>query len=134
MLAQSFLSAADLGITEPQRDALQKVLVLLETGKLAHEDPDDCVADQSANFTGHFNMSWWRNKHSCGTVACIGGTAEMIGDVTFDRFISPALEDLFHARSIPMFPLSSVTTAQAARALRSYLTCGDARWAEAVAT
>lgn len=140
MLAQSFQSAADLGITEPQRDALQKVLVLLETDKLKHvpDLADDDYADGRPHFTGHFHMARWGVRSaSCGTAACIGGTAELIaGANLFGRgqIKSSRLKDLF-------FPYcfgeddtwASITTAQAARALRSYLTCGEAKWLEAIA-
>ena len=40
MLAQSFKTALELGIKDEQLDALQKVLVLLETDKLAHTPGD----------------------------------------------------------------------------------------------
>lgn len=39
MLAQSFKSADELGITEPQRNALHKTLVLLETGHAKSASP-----------------------------------------------------------------------------------------------
>ena len=41
MLAQSFKTALELGIKDEQLDALQKVLVLLETGKLTHVPADN---------------------------------------------------------------------------------------------
>jgi len=128
MLAQAFLTAADLAITEPQRAALMKVLVLLETGKLKH------VAavgdnDERAKFSGNFNMANWKGEHSCGTVACIGGTAELIGRVRFAPIFSmkeKELKELFCPTEIHAW--EKITTSQAATALRSYLTTGDARW------
>lgn len=133
MLAQSFLSHEQLGITEPQLSALQKTLVLLETGKLAHIPVTAKFASKSTNFTGHFNMAWWSNEHGCGTVGCIGGTAEMIGEVKFARYHNNKnLSELFEPYSLGD-EWDDITPAQAATALRSYLTTGDAKWSEAVA-
>lgn len=140
MLAQSFLSADDLDITEPQRAALQKVLVLLETGKL-HHVPELKTFDYVSGrpeFTGHFHMGrWGATPASCGTAACIGGTAELIaGSNLFNRgkIAASDLYDLFYPYILgDNEAWSSITPAQAARALRSYLTTGSANWAEAVA-
>jgi hypothetical protein len=130
MLAQNFKSADDLGITEPQHDALRKTLVLLETGKLTHVEPRHGCADRGS-FTGHFNMSEWNSASDCGTVCCIGGTAELIGNVKFEAARLPeGLDELFFPNA---FRVEDVNTSQAATALRSYLTSGDARWYEAVA-
>lgn len=135
MLAQSFKSAADLDITEPQRSALMKTLMLLETGKLQYrqvsEESDD---SDEPTFCENFNMRFWRVKHPCGTIACIGGTAELIGDVTFgDRMRKPGLAQLFWPWPMNNEQIAAITPAQAATALRSYLTIGDARWDLAVA-
>jgi len=141
MLAQSFQSAADLGITEPQKDALIKTLKLMETGKIDHfaDDLDgDVMYRKDRKFSGLFNMVMWAGDHECGTVCCIGGTAELIGNVTFGADFgqdlqNSALEGLFCPREVNWRDWRSITPAQAARALRSYLTTGDAKWSEAVA-
>lgn len=145
MLAQNFKSAADLGITEPQLSALQKTLVLLETGKLRHITDDDAKirvrnswreAGVEPRFDGNFNLSTWGMEASCGTVACIGGTAEAITGVSFDGWMDrpgSGLNNLFAPNEISTELWSAVTPAQAATALRSYLTTGDAKWHEAVA-
>lgn len=145
MLAQNFKSATDLGITEPQKEALMKTLVLLETGKLEHvPDPDDLptarryVPFDQRKFTGQFNMVDWNFAHSCGTCCCIGGTAELVGGLEvhggFDADTEgTALHDLFYPRNIGLRTYREITTSQAATALRSYLTTGDAKWDEAVA-
>src|SRR5690242_19666276 len=111
------MSAADLGITEPQRDALQKVLVLLETGKLEWFDADVCETDhypEQRKFSGQFNMGAWSAAHSCGTIACIGGTAEMVGSVSFGSGFgmglgNSALQNLFCPRSIAATHWGSIT-------------------------
>lgn len=138
MLAQNFKTAADLGITEPQLSALQKTLVLLETGKLVHTSrPKDKLNwDADPVFAGRFNMDAWdATFESCGTIACIGGTAEMIGGVDFGVDHEDLPNNLYHL--FYPFKLSvsfaSITATQAATALRSYLTTGDARWDLAVA-
>lgn len=132
MLAQSFLSADDLELSERQRDALIKTLVLLETGKLTHVHANDISIgfelDDYTNykFSGYFNMAVWHEHYNCGTVACIGGTAEMIGQVEFNPGISAALRELFYPRR--HVALANVTVKQAAQALRNYLTTGHAHW------
>lgn len=136
MLAQNFKSAADLSLTEPQVSALQKTLVLLETGKLRHvpaADIQDDLSPHDAIFGGGFNMDRWLGSHPCGTVGCIGGTAELIGKVKFNVWASDNLYKLFHPDWKVTGSWTGITPAQAATALRSYLTTGDARWDLAVA-
>lgn len=134
MLMQNFKSAADLGLTEPQKEALMKTLVLLETGKLEHAKIDDGIMGGSDKFTGHFNMHVWCREHSCGTIACIGGTAELIGGVVFGYGKQHMqLHNLFEPHDFDWQLWQNITPAQAATALRSYLTTGDARWDLAVA-
>jgi hypothetical protein len=138
MLAQSFKSADELGITEPQCDALRKTLVLLETGKLVHETGRPKYSNtDNRKFSGRFNMILWSADHECGTVCCIGGTAELVGNTSFGIWAFGSNEKLKNLFAPPM-PMRcsdwhSITPAQAATALRSYLTTGDAKWHEAVA-
>src|SRR5437764_12102566 len=118
MLAQNFRSADDLGITEPQHDALRKTLVLLETGRLVHTEPGRTRGDRG-RFTGHFNMREWNSAGACGTVCCIGGTAELIGNVHFDPERLPeGLDELFFPNTARV---EDIDTSQAATALRCYL-------------
>lgn len=143
MLAQNFQTAEALGITDTELDALIKVLGMLERGEL----------------DGHFDMGNWLNH--CGTVGCIAGTAHIVTDgVAFpwvrdlmaffrgeDRGLSwkavtsyprnrPFLWDLFtpedEAESVGI-GLGAIKPAQAAIALRNYLSSGEPRWAEALA-
>lgn len=125
MLAQNFKSAIELGIPEDQVSALQKTLVLLETGRLKHAPYSNTLVGRGAPFTGHFNMAGWHRSVDCGTACCIGGTAELVGSVVFDIIGRPAaLKKLFY----PDGRMDTITPDQAATALRSYLTTGDARW------
>lgn len=128
MLAQSFMAAVDLKITEAQRDALIKTLVLMETGKLQYVEVTGKIGSfrKTRKFTGHFNMRSWRDEiKGCGTVACIGGTAEMIGNVDFDH-IPDGLYQLFFTmyRRNGDGVIQDITVEQASRALRNYLTTG----------
>jgi hypothetical protein len=134
MLAQNLKTASDLRISEEEKDALCKVLVLLETGKLRHVEtfklppPDRFIPPVERKFTGEFNMADWSYAHTCGTACCIGGTAEMVSGVFFDDERMPdGLHDLFYPQNASV-PYSKITTEQAAAALRSYLTTGEARW------
>lgn len=136
MLMQNFMSAADLGITEPQKDALIKTLVLMETGKLEHSKAFDFdrFDEVLPRFTGEFNMRYWAAPGTnCGTIACIGGTAELIGDVDFSYQGNRDLLSLFQPQTVSIDRWGDITPAQAARALRSFLQTGDAKWSEAVA-
>ncbi|HDA7126280.1 TPA: hypothetical protein O5T86_001284 [Staphylococcus aureus] len=133
MLMQSFQSAADLGISEAQKEALMKTLVLLETGKLKHVPiPGETDGLRTFGFSHQFNMSDWGAPSPCGSICCIGGTAELIGGLEeYELFKASennrGLDVLFFSASG-----MSANTSQTARALRSYLTTGDAKWAEAV--
>jgi hypothetical protein len=129
-----FLPAADLKISEEQRDALIKTLALMEAGKIHHISLDDQEIvdhpdDYEASFDALFNLSSWiEQEYACGTVACIGGTAELISGVSFDGWDSkPALKMLFNPADL-VEDFDTVTTDQAAKALRGYLTTGTADW------
>lgn len=146
MLAQSFQTAADMEITEPQKEALIKTLVLLETGKLVHaskrmvlESPE---IERAPSFSGLFNMRSWGADDDftseCGTIACIGGTADLIaGEPLFaltNHNSNKNLYELFYPPTLHWDLWYDITPAQAATALRNYLTTGDARWDLAVAS
>lgn len=139
MLAQNFKSATELDISEEQHGALRKVLVLLETGKLRHFRADNFdLGYHPGFFSGDFNMTTFGYHHTCGTAACIAGTAQLISGVEFVGVgRTKELGDLFYADCLdkggPEDPLDKITPDQAAIALRSYLTTGQARWDLAVA-
>lgn len=150
MLAQNFMTAEALGITEKQRDALIKTLALMDSGKLSHTTsygayhPQEREFPGSRAFTGHFNMSEWGYRFDCGTVACIGGTAELLAGerlfspmtmITLTRtHLPPFLQDLFYpAIGVLCDSWDEITVEQAAMALRSYLTVGHPHWELALA-
>lgn len=133
MLAQNFKAAADLELSEPQFDALRKTLVLLETGKLVYAKAHGTIRQirSERKFSGYFNMEYHYSDEDCGTVCCISGTAELVGGVKFETLRNRPLYDLFYPRCAEGW---SATPAQAAIALRSYLTTGNARWDLAMGT
>lgn len=125
MLAQNFKTAAELGISEIEVDALIKVLGMLERGELTEQE---------------FSMD--TILHDCGSPACLCGWANYVsGGRAFPE--APQTSRLYNrlpAGAINLFLLSgwrseweSITPSQAATALRSYLTTGVARWDEALA-
>lgn len=133
MLAQNFMSAEALELTDKQHAGLIKVLGMLERDELIH-DPD--LTRKASN---GFCMDYWRtpsHHRDCGTVMCIGGWAETIGGSHFFS-ITAAQERLFYPlieRDLPPNVTSALyrttTTQQAATALRNFLTTGEANWAE----
>lgn len=137
MLAQNFKTPAELGISDHEFDALYKVLGMLERGELTHGSFRRIPDGQE------FNMDACVEEHPCGTVACILGWARIISshEPLFCRLhlATRQLNDLFMViptHNLPFWAESraTVTPAQAALALRSYLTDGDPRWAEALCT
>lgn len=146
MLAQSFKTAKELGISQQAIEALQKVLVLFETEKVRYipEDeyqlrgyPDMPYAVDSSNPNSAkilFNMSSWSSPRDCGTVCCIGGTAALISGIDFNALvhsrngISKEIQSLYRLFYPDCSGYDDVTVDQAAQALRNYLTTGEPQW------
>jgi hypothetical protein len=124
MLAQNFKTAADLGISEIEHDALRKVLGMLERQEISPRQ---------------FTME--RVIHRCGTPACICGWARHISKgeafpgigAAYPAKRTEQLSHLFAMTSDVNVGAYSATCAQAAIALRNYLTHGEPRWDEALA-
>jgi hypothetical protein len=129
MLARSFLSANDLGISEVERDALIATLFAFERGEIE-------------NFTmRHF-------RTNCETPACICGWANhfsegrafpevssmsgLLATKSLYRRLPQQLQYLFDIQGRP--EQSGATQAQAAAALSNYLTIGEPRWDEVAAS
>lgn len=135
MLAQNFKTAADLGISNTNLEALIKVLGMLERGELQHTpDPETFEGSDGFNMAD-YNFS---DTNACGTVHCIAGWCDRLFKTDFVglHMISPpeglphSLNDLFSGAPGKNW---NTTAGQAAVALRSYLTTGDPNWAEAFA-
>lgn len=137
MLAQNFKTPADLRITDAEFAALARVLAMLERGELRHVEDDAC------NFENGFNMGTIRRVEQCGTTACICGWAQIISDVpVFESFEATDAEEWREQPDalIELFKfgrysheVDRISDAQAAIALRNYLTNGEPCWEEALA-
>jgi hypothetical protein len=142
MLAQSFLTADALAITEKEHKALIKVLGLLDCGELKHVKlvfgyhPAAWVESQQDSA---FNMG----SFECGTARCIGGWVRSFLKEEDENYkesytnpANPGLYDLYFPGLIYSIygehRFNDITVAQAACALRSYLTTGNAQWQEAL--
>lgn len=128
MLAQNFKSAAELGLKEDQRAALEAVLRMLERKELKN-------SDLSCTIKNGFNMSrvWLENE--CGTVGCMAGWARHLSQRE-DMFSFDELVGGPHNISI-LFMYGderrhNVSVEQAAIALRHYLTTGVVDWDSAL--
>ncbi len=131
MLAQNFKTAKELGLADVEVEALVTVLRMLEREDIAREE----------FHMGHF-------RHECRTPACICGWAHHIsggkafpelsarqqGPIILYRRVSdsPSIIELFRLTATSGSG-GEITPAQAAIALRNYLTCGEPRWTEAMA-
>lgn len=140
MLAQNFKSAADLKLSDQEQRALVTVLGMLERDEIRYHEACDRGEYGGIPKTAPaaFNMSHFFAAADCGTVACIGGWAVLVGNldrrIIDKRFDIPGLGDLFDPYcALGAGRIHNITTSQAATALRSYLTTGDARWDLAVA-
>lgn len=130
MLAQSFKTAAELGLAQVEVQALIAVLRMLERGDITHDE----------FHMGHF-------KHECKTPACVCGWAHHVsGGRAFPELAAKVGPMIVYRQFnetpavIALFRLTStrgsggdITPAQAAVALRNYLTEGEPRWEEALA-
>lgn len=77
---------------------------------------------------------WIVEDATCGTIACIGGTAELVGNLPKSDFHHAAkdnseLYNLFCPDDVMIW--DEITVEEAAMALRSYLTTGKADWSAA---
>lgn len=123
MLAQNFMPAEALGIKEPLHLALIKVLGMLERGEIKSKK---------------FNMRTI-GKPQCGTAGCIQGWAKSV-DNRILGLLMMERSALFNGAKpylklcIPNHckPAWHATPAQAAIALRTFLTTGHDGWEEAM--
>jgi len=143
MLAENFLKPSQLGLTKKRRAALVTVLRMLERGEIKHVDIDpigyECVIGKPTDLQ-IFNMQVTHAETHCGTAGCIAGWADAVCGTRFTmveggicvRMLRTALDRLF-CPPIGDKTWSKITTEQAARALRNYLTTGEAMWEEIIA-
>lgn len=144
MLAQSFQSADELGITEMQQSSLITVLGMLERDELVYAKYPLAKMFRGSN---EFNMAATLDESSdCGSIGCICGWAHIVSgrEAFADFFNSTAENEEHNINALPsglrrlfrfgagIGSLYNIQPEQAATALRSYLTTGDAKWHEAV--
>jgi hypothetical protein len=150
MLAQSFKTAAELGIPEEGYRGLQMALVELELEKVPHI----LSVGRPSPGTIAFDMRTWRSyyhyQESCGTVCCIGGLAQhliqespddltltirMFGSSPNQNNFSVPLRELFHPGKVTQkdYDWDKIKPHHAAKCLRKYLETGVADWTSALA-
>ena len=132
--ACEFKTAEELGLSEQEYTGLVRTLVLMEAGAI--RDVVDW-ADRGGKRGSHkaplFDMGTWHNDNRhCGTVCCIGGTAELLADMPIGS-MSCTASTLFRAASGDLYKLffefpSGVGVKQCSRVLRGYLTTGVTNW------
>jgi hypothetical protein len=146
-----FKTAEELGLEQRNYDALVKTYCLLDNNKLTHAQVSTNNNTRTLRgpvLTGHFNMAIWRGEYRlqeenvCGTVCCIGGTAEALGASPFGRRGDraggrAALHKLFYGtddHGVRVKSLYDITPRQARAALYNYFTTGDPNWRKAIKT
>jgi hypothetical protein len=125
MLAQNFMTAEALEITAEEWAALTMVLGMLDRGEIRDDQ---------------FSMN--KVVHACGTPSCLCGWARHVSrgkafpghGSSYPVGMSVSIEHLF-AMTADVHPDAYRATAgQAAIALRNYLTSGEPRWEDALAS
>lgn len=138
-LEGKFLSAKKLNLTENQRCGLIMVLANIEAGKFMHIEPSELtekniVGARSLGKTA-FNMNHWWTRLNCGSVCCLGGSAEMLSGAKFEgAALSDATKALFAIGNYSNAPSRKATEKQAGVALRNYLETGHPNWDAALKT
>lgn len=134
MLMQNFQTAEALGITDAEREALRTVLGMLERGELPQRTDWPLKGLM-------FDMGDFLVEDECGTAACIVGHAHLAsGRRVFEDWVAGGVpyshvDSALHELFLPdgVYHLYEITPEQAAVAVRSFLTTGAAKWAEALA-
>ncbi len=133
MLAQNFKTPAELGISDAEFDALRAVLGMLERGELIA-----ATSPFVAKIPNGFHMGSVWDEGECGSVGCIMGWCRFVGG----KHLFNITENNYHPRELVkgLFMFDDPRRhrvndpAKAACALRNYLTHGEARWDEALAS
>src|SRR5579872_209917 len=143
MLAQNFKTAKDLGLSDHRFESLVKTLGVLERGEVKHVRIVDDLFEEGKEFAipekfdGLFNMDNTFTRANCGTAGCIAGTCDWLFKTDFAPEGNLALDLNFEllklfCPNIDWYYWPKITVDQAARALRNYLSCGEARWKEII--
>lgn len=126
MLAQSFMTAAELGCDDDELSAAIKVLNMLDRGELVH-CPAGLSTPGAENVRG-FYMRGWPDapRDACGTACCIGSWMEALLGRQTSFHCREAFYDLFFPRDYRT--PEKFTVEAAAHAMRAKLTTGSADW------
>jgi hypothetical protein len=146
-------TADELGLSAEQFSALHSTLAALKAGTIVHLDENantDILPDDPKRL--FFNMDSWNDSiyggedydNHCGSVCCIGGTAEFIAGRTLfenirfyhgDNDKIKNLRYLFFPWEHPLYDDNhhtidgnGITLEQAIQALTNYLETGDSQW------
>lgn len=129
--APKFKSAEELGLKEDDYQGLLKALEWLESGAQHFNQSGFDISGTGR----YFNMRHWRSKTGCGTICCIGGSANEFG-ASFEwrsgLGMTQELCNLFFMNNrgtrgwenLPNEAKDAVTPQMAANALREYLQTG----------
>lgn len=130
MLARTVLTPEQLEITPGVHAAILTLLGMMERGELVHVGFRDSTNEPHVPWprVGQFNMNCWVGYGDCGTVHCIGGSLELLAPAE-GCLQSPHAMGLYHL----FYPdldsdWANITVAQAAAALRNYLSTGQPEW------
>lgn len=125
-LKDQFKSASELGLNDLQYEGLIKVLDYFENTKVVHNKSIEEIEGMT------FNMGIWRMQHSCGSVCCIGGSADALMTYPTHMTLYPQYELPRECKRLFFDSLGNDTTPkQAAVALRGYLETGRTDWYKA---
>ena len=129
-----FKSAKELGLEQEEWEALITTLTLLENDAIVHVREMDHGIRAKDPKKPVFNMAVWHERTACGSVMCIGGSAEFFGKLesnqlsikaeNMDDAGEPALYNLFYPGLEQDY--DTLTAKQGAKALRHYLKTGRA--------
>ena len=121
-----FKSPEELGLTQAECDALIKALLLMENGQMLHVKSRE---QELVEGKYPFNMCEWHSiDYDCGTVCCIGGTAELVGNLSPLSLANTATQNQQLHKLFYQWGGGSPSPTKAARVLRGYLTTGITKW------
>ena len=128
MLAQNFLDAEALGISEVEHRAAVQLLGMLERGEITYATgPHPAMHERLGS--RWLSMNRWPFpdvRDECGTIACIGGWMQVIRGAELSYETMRKFHDLFFPDRYDLKDLFTVELC--AQALRAKLTTGKADW------
>lgn len=135
MLARTYKSAAELGRTQPELDALMLALDYLGKSDIPTWRGNSNVEDPPAGDS--FDMRLFSWQHQCGTVACLAGYANLLSEGrAFSQMWLYNFMSSFHLENHQDMELAYLFSGgwekrdagEAVTALHNYLTTGETRW------